>query len=92
MPTLIAQLESPHRELRRLTVLALGQMRDARAVPALTSLYGAKALTTDDDPGLRESIVDAIARIGGGVSVPLLMTAATDRDVRVRYAARDALR
>lgn len=92
VPTLIAQLESPHRELRRLTVLALGQMRDARAVPALTSLYGAKALTTDDDPGLRESIVDAIARIGGGVSVPLLMTAATDRDVRVRYAARDALR
>jgi len=92
VPALIAQLDTPHRELRRLAVLALGQMRDTRALPALSSLYQAKALKTDDDPGLRESIVESIARIGGEGSVPVLMAAATDRDVRVRYTARDALR
>ena len=92
VPALIAQLDTPHRELRRLTVLALGQMRDARALPALSNLYQAKALKTDDDPSLRENIVESIARIGGEGSVPVLMAAATDRDVRVRYTARDALR
>jgi HEAT repeat protein len=92
VPALIAELDTPHRELRRLTVLALGQMRDPRALTPLSNLYQAKALKTDDDPSLRENIVESIARIGGEGSVPVLMAAATDRDVRVRYTARDALR
>ena len=91
IPALLIQLDGPQRAVVRSAIVALGQLKAAAAIDALTSLFHGKALPGSQDPGLREDVVDALGRIGGDRSLVLLMAAVADEDVRVRYAAQDAL-
>jgi HEAT repeat protein len=88
---LVAQLDHPSREVTRAAVLALGQIREQSALDGLAALFHAKQGLDQDDPMLRQDIVASVGRIGGDRSLPVLMDAMADRDVRVRFAAQDVL-
>lgn len=88
---LVQQLNHPSREVTRAAVVALGQIREQSALDALAALFHAKQGLDQDDPALRQDIVASVGRIGGDRSLPVLIDAMADRDVRVRFAAQDVL-
>jgi HEAT repeat protein len=90
-PALVEQLSHPSREVARAAVVALGQIREQSAIDGLAALFHTKRTFEQDDPQLRKDIVATLGRIGGDRSLPVLMDAMGDPDVRVRFAAQDVL-
>jgi HEAT repeat protein len=90
-PALVEQLNHPSREVARAAVVALGQIREQSAIDGLAALFHTKRRFEQDDPQLRKDIVATLGRIGGDRSLPVLMDAMGDPDVRVRFAAQDVL-
>jgi HEAT repeat protein len=86
---LLAVLESRHDMLTDRAALALGELRDARAVPALVDLLTEGA----DFPGYRQNAAcRALARIGAPAAIPALLAATTvSRHYGSAPAARAAL-
>lgn len=70
----------------RNVAVALGNLGDARAVPAL-----GRALLHDEDPLVRSHAAWALGRIGGGGAVELLRAASADADAEVRREIEYAL-
>jgi HEAT repeat protein len=73
-------------EVQRRAVVALGEIAHRPAVPALGRLLAGSA-----DAGLRKASLDALVRIGGDATVPLVAQALKDADAPVRTAAVRAL-
>jgi HEAT repeat protein len=86
VPVLIGTINSEDWALRILSVVALGELRDVRAVKPLGSLLG-----VERDVNVRANIVVALRKIGGATAVSFLETAARDEDAFVRKIAKDAL-
>jgi HEAT repeat protein len=81
--TLTAALHDPSR--RRAACVALGEIRDQRAVPALVRMLEA------GDAETRVEAAKALGDIRDGGALEPLIRAASDRDARVRDAALEAL-
>lgn len=72
-------------DLRTYAALALGLVRDTRAVPALVSLLG------DTDTNVRYHAIEALGRIGDRSAAEPLARMAEARDFFLAFAALDAL-
>jgi len=86
---LIAALQDPDGNVRRLAASALGKIGDRRAVNPLMAL-----LTRETKPQVRQSAVKALGRIGDPRARPLLEKIAADKAERdyTQAAARAALK
>jgi HEAT repeat protein len=87
---LMALIESEVRPVQRAAIGAIGSLRHQAAVDALIAQY-TESRTAGQDPAIREDIVVALGRIGGRATLPALIHAMSDRDMRVRRAAEQAL-
>ncbi|MBI2303639.1 MAG: HEAT repeat domain-containing protein [Chloroflexi bacterium] len=86
LPTLIAELDSPHQEMRQEAARALGELEDERAVPHLALLL------QDPYSQAREAAFQALSNIGGEEAKQLLLLCLKDPSPQIRAAARRALR
>lgn len=82
---LIELLSDPQRDLRMHAALALGNLRDAVAVPALINALD------DDEPNVRFHAIEALGTIGAGDAVERLADIARSGDFFVAFPAIDAL-
>lgn len=71
-------------DLRWKACIALGEIGDARAIPALVERLA------DDDRFVRARAISALVRIGS-IALPFLTLALEDPDARVRAGSADAL-
>jgi len=87
LPSLLTELNSEDRDVRKLVVDALAGIGDARANDALTGLL------RDPDPNVRGAAADALGAIGGpGIPESLLALAVdASEDQLVRFSALHAL-
>ncbi len=85
VPVLLNTLDHPRKPVRLLVLEALGNLRDARAVEALS------LRTTDPDPEVRIRSVRALGVIGDPRSLDILAGATKDPNGIVRLVACDAL-
>ena len=72
--------------VRRRSALAIGRVRLAEGIPALTSL-----LQNDTDPEVRQMAVFAMGLIGDAAAAPVLLTSLTDPDPLIQGRAAEAL-
>jgi ATP-dependent DNA helicase RecQ len=88
VPELIAALEDPNGNVRRLAASALGKIGDARAFTPLLTL-----LAQEQKPQVRQYAVKALGKIGDPRARPMLQKIAADENERdyTRKAARAAL-
>jgi ATP-dependent DNA helicase RecQ len=88
LPELIAALEDPNGNVRRLAASALGKIGDARAVTPLLTL-----LAQEQKPQVRQYAVKALGKIGDPRARPVLQEIAARENERdyTRKAARNAL-
>jgi len=85
-PQLVAALGSSDQELRIIAAMALGEIADSVAVPALSRTYaGAK-------PRLRYAVVRALAEIDDRRGDTVLALAAREKDAAIRHTAAEALK
>ncbi len=82
---LLELVSSPDADVRTYVALALGQIGDPRAVPALT------AALEDADANVRFHAAEALGRIGDRRATGPLVDAATSGDFSLAFAALDAL-
>jgi ATP-dependent DNA helicase RecQ len=89
VPELIAALEDPNGNVRRLAASALGKLGDERAVLPLLDL-----LKTEEKPQVRQYAVKALGKIGDTHASPPLRNIVEDENERdyTRVAAKTALR
>jgi adenine/guanine phosphoribosyltransferase-like PRPP-binding protein len=89
VPELIAALEDPNGNVRRLAASALGKIGDARAVTPLLTL-----LAQEQKPQVRQYAVKALGKIKDPRARPMLQRIAAGENERdyTRTAARNALR
>ncbi|MBN1678639.1 MAG: HEAT repeat domain-containing protein [Anaerolineae bacterium] len=84
--TLIDMLRNPNASIRTQAIYALGEQRDARAVPPLVqSMRHAEHIAT------RAAVIRALSKIGGPMVLRPLLDALNDDYVPVRCAAAKAL-
>jgi HEAT repeat protein/ATP/ADP translocase len=81
---LIAALDDPQPQVRRMAAELLGQLRVTRAAEALA------ARAVDTDPGVRAVAVEAVARLDQPLAARLIDQALNDEAGVVRAAAVDA--
>ena len=88
VPELIAALQDPNGNVRRLAASALGKIGDARAVTPLLAL-----LVQEQKPQVRQYAVKALGKIRDPRARPALQRVAGDENERdyTRKAARNAL-
>jgi ATP-dependent DNA helicase RecQ len=89
LPELIAALEDPNGNVRRLAASALGKIGDAHAVAPLLAL-----LAQEEKPQVRQYAVKALGKIRDPRARPVLQEIAAGENERdyTRKAARNALR
>ncbi|MHB9131547.1 MAG: HEAT repeat domain-containing protein [Armatimonadota bacterium] len=85
-PKLLEAMRSPNATMRANAVLAMAQIRDARAFPVL-----AKLLTSDTSDVVRLNSAAALAKYEDDKAISVLTTAVGDRNATVRAGAADAL-
>ncbi len=78
-------LRDPDAELRTYAALALGEMRDERAVPDLIRA------TADPDPNVRYHAIEALGKMRAEEALDALCSIAGSRDFFVAFPALDAL-
>jgi cyclophilin family peptidyl-prolyl cis-trans isomerase/HEAT repeat protein len=83
---LLELLGDPAGNVRRRTALAIGRVKLAAGIPALTV-----TLQSDADPEVREMAAFAMGLIGDAAAAPALMTALSDPDPRIHGRAAEAL-
>jgi cyclophilin family peptidyl-prolyl cis-trans isomerase/HEAT repeat protein len=76
----------PEARIRRRAALAIGRVRLAEGIPALTTL-----LQSETDPEVRQMAVFAIGLIGDESAAPALLAALTDADALIQGRAAEAL-
>ena len=76
----------PEARVRRRAALAIGRVRLAEGIPALTAV-----LQSDGDPEVRQMGAFAMGLIGDDSAAPALMTALTDPDPLIQGRAAEAL-
>jgi HEAT repeat protein len=81
---LIAALDDPQPQVRRMAAELLGRLRVTRAAAALT------ARAVDSDPGVRAAVIAAVARLDEPQAARLIDQALNDEAGVVRAAAVDA--
>lgn len=86
VPDLIAKLESPNGNIRRMAASALGKLRDRRAVGPLLDL-----LEGEPKPQVRQYAVKALGIIGAREVWPVLQEIAED-PAEMYYVRRTAAR
>lgn len=79
------KLQSADAVVRREAVIALGEARDAKAIPVLAEMLN------DSDTVVRANAAAALGRIGDGSAAPALRKALSDRKHWVRWDAARAL-
>jgi HEAT repeat protein len=84
-PHILAELASPHRELRAAAAFAAGSFEMKEALPALAGIAAGK------DADLAYMAVNALGTIGGPAAKKALAPLMEAGDVRVRVAAREAM-
>jgi HEAT repeat protein len=82
----LVPLASTPSEVQARAVVALGEIAHRPAVPILGQLLG-----SSNEAALRKAALDALARIGGDATLPLIARALDDADPSVRTAAIRAL-
>lgn len=80
-----ALLDDPDHDIRTYAALALGMLRDHRAVPALVHRLG------DPDENVRFHVLEALGRIGDRSTADVIAAVAETRDFTVAFAALEAL-
>ena len=80
-----ALLDDPDNDVRTYAALALGMLRDHRAVPALVPFLG------DPNENVRFHVLEALGRIGDRSTADVIAAVAETRDFSVAFAALDAL-
>jgi HEAT repeat protein len=85
LPSLLPLMDVHDADVRTYAALALGLIRDGRAVPALV-----KALADEDD-NVRFHAVEALGRIGARAAALPVAAIAESRDFTVAFAALDTL-
>lgn len=85
LDSLVTSLEADDASVRRHAATALGQLRDARALPALI------AALRDEDPSVREHAATALGELGDSGAAPALEDALGDANARVREHVATAL-
>jgi HEAT repeat protein len=80
-----ALLDDPDHDVRTYAALALGMLRDRRAVPALIPRLG------DPNENVRFHVLEALGRIGDRSTADVITAVAETRDFSVAFAALDAL-
>ena len=88
---LMALLDQPDPAVQRAAVRALGAIRQRTALEPLMARYR-DSVADYHEADMRQDLVVAIGRIGGRDTLPLLVDATSDPDMKVRVAAIDALR
>lgn len=83
---LVALLSDPEARVRRRSALAIGRVRLAEAVPALTEV-----MQSDRDPEVRQMAAFAMGLIGDASAAPALMAALNDPDALIQGRAAEAL-
>lgn len=86
VPILMEALTHPDVHVRLQSAIALGCLRDKRAIPAFSNL-----LEFETDENVRVNAVLAVADIGGAESIKVLKMAQDDKSEFVSSIARDAL-
>jgi len=83
---LLALTTDPEARVRRRSALAIGRVKLAEGIPALTTL-----LQSDSEPEVRQMAVFAMGLIGDESAAPVLLTTLTDPDPIVQGRAAEAL-
>jgi cyclophilin family peptidyl-prolyl cis-trans isomerase/HEAT repeat protein len=83
---LVTLLGDPAGNVRRRSALAIGRVKLAEGIPALTT-----TLQSEADPEVREMAAFAMGLIGDAAAAPALMTALSDPDPRIQGRAAEAL-
>jgi HEAT repeat protein len=83
---LVFALNDPDTDVRTAAMRALGDLREARAVQALTEQFQFYGRT-----GLALAALDGLARIAHGSSVPLFSSLVRDRNAQVRRIAYEGI-
>ncbi len=85
LPLLKPLVQDKNPEIRRRTVLILGNMQSSGGLPLLLFM------TKDPQPSVRRSAVEALGKLGDKQSTGTLITALRDKDAGVRGSAAEAL-
>jgi cyclophilin family peptidyl-prolyl cis-trans isomerase/HEAT repeat protein len=83
---LLTLTTDPEARIRRRAALAIGRVKLAEGIPALTSL-----LQSDAEPEVRQMAAFAMGLIGDAAAAPALLTALTDGDPLIQGRAAEAL-
>ena len=86
VPELVAALDAPEASLRVFAVDALGDIGDASVVARLCRM-----LTSNENPGVRESSAVALGKLGDPDALPALRGVLTDRDEKLQELAFGAI-
>jgi len=88
VPALVKTLEAPEASLRVFAIDALGELGETSVVEGLSQM-----LTTDRNPGVRQSLVVALGKLGDARALPALEAMMKDNqtDEKLRQLAFNAL-
>lgn len=86
-PVLISALTDPDPSTRSRAISALGDIRDARAVPSLITIVQDK----NESPGFRQYAARALGKIGSPEAIPALSALTEESDKTLRMVTYEAL-